>query len=160
MFPICESPEKFGQAVKRRRLLGLDSAAIEMIEGLQPYHLCGDYDKSILWALDELTNINKHRKILLTNLMAGKAHRENLLRVDGEVWYHTGPGPTPVFDSETQFGPFPIVEGQLRMDIQLIAVMTFGEGAAKGLEVSLCLSEWTRYIKEDIIPKFEKCFDS
>lgn len=49
----------------------------------------------MLWALDELKNIYKHRRVLLTNLMAGQAQRENIVEKDGQILYQTGPGPTP-----------------------------------------------------------------
>ena len=45
------------------------------------------------------------------------------------------------------------------MDAQLIAVMAFGEGAPKGMEVGLCLNEWIRYIKEKLLPLFERFFN-
>jgi len=160
MFPICGTPDRFKYAVsKSNRLLGVHDDAIAEIESLQPYHLGTDFGKSVLSALDELTNINKHRGVLLTSLMAAQARRENIVKVDGETWYHVGPGPTPVFDSDTKFGPFPIIGGRLQMDAQLIAVMAFGEGAPKGMEVGLCLNEWIRYIKEKLLPLFERFFN-
>jgi len=159
MFPICDSREFFERAVtKSNRLLGVHPDAIAEIDALQPYHLGQDFKKAILWALDELTNINKHRRILLTNLMAGKGGRENIVEKDGQLWYESGPGPTPVFDSDTKFGPYPIIDGQVRVDTQFVAVMAFGEGTAKGMEVSLCMNEWAIYVKNKLVPKFESFF--
>jgi hypothetical protein len=159
MFPICGNVKSFQNAVlKKQRLQGVDSNAIAQIEAFQPYHLGPDFNKSILWTLNELTNINKHRRILLTNLMAGPAQRENIVEKEGEIWYHTGPGPTPVFDEKTKFGPFPIIQGQVHFDIQLVAIMAFGEGPAKGMEVSLCMTEWLHYVRERVMPAFEGYF--
>ena len=159
MFPICGTQDGFRDAVsKRRRLLGVHPDLIAEIDALQPYHLGQDFGKSILWALDELTNINKHRRVLLTSLMAGQAQRENIVERNGETWYHVGPGPTPVFDGDTKFGPFPVIGGQVHVNTQLIAVMAFGEGAARGMEISLCMSEWIRYISEKLLPPFKKFF--
>ena len=90
--------------------------------------------------------------------MAGEAQRENIVERDGEIWYRTGPGPTPMFDRDTKFGPFPVVGGQVHMNTQLIAVIAFGEGTAKGMEISLCMNEWTVYILKKLLPKFNKFF--
>jgi hypothetical protein len=158
MFPICSSAELFEDQIRRHRLDGVPQDAIAEIKSLQPYHLGQDLNKGILWVLDELTNINKHRRILLTNLMAGHAQRENVVMKDGQLWYHAGPGPTPTFDSKTQFGPFPIIDGKLHVDTQFIAVIAFDEGAAKGMEVCLCMNEWASYILKILLPPFEKFF--
>jgi len=141
MFPVCSTAETFEDQIRRHRLDGVPVDAIAQINGLQPYHLGQDFNKHVLWALDELTNINKHRRILLTNLMAGLAQRENFAMKDGQVWYHVGPGPTPMFDSNTKFGPFPVIGGKVKVDAQFVAVIAFDEGTAKGLEVSLCVNQ-------------------
>jgi hypothetical protein len=158
MFPICDSAEAFKDALnKRKRLLGVNPEAIAEIEALQPYHLGEDFGKAILWVLDELTNINKHRRVLVTELRTGK-NTNPPIEKDGELWLQTGPGPTPVFDSNAKFGPFPIMDGKVKMDAQLVAVITFGEGGAKGMEVTLCLNEWSIYILQKILPRFKRFF--
>jgi hypothetical protein len=161
MFPICSSPEYFDAQLKRHRLDGVPADAIAEIERLEPYHLGQDFNKRILWAIDELTNINKHRRILLTNLMAERAKQENVVTKEGVLWYSydTGPGPTPIFDSKTEFGPFPIIDGKIHMDTApFIVVMAFDEGPAKGMEICLCMNKWASYILTDLLPAFEKFF--
>ena len=91
--------------------------------------------------------------------MAGPVQRENIVERDGQIWYHlAGPGPAPVFDGDTKFGPFPVIDGKLHVNTQLIAVIAFGEGPAKGMEVSLCMNEWFVYIVKKLLPKFQKFF--
>lgn len=158
MFPICSTRERFQEAVdKRDRLLGIAPEAVALIESLQPYHLGQDFEKATLLVLDDLANINKHRRILLTDLCAGTSDRRPFER-NGELGIWIGPGAMPVFDSNTRFGPYPIVDGKVQMETQLVAVIAFAEGAAKGMEVSLCLNEWASYIKTKIVPMFEKFF--
>jgi hypothetical protein len=158
MFPICSTADAFKNAVaKRKRLLGIHPDAITEIERLQPYHLGQDWEKSILAVLDALVNVNKHRRVLLTEM--GSTHRpEPIFEKDGELWMSFGPGPTPVYDSNTKFGPYPVIDGKVIMDTQLVAVITFSEGAAKGMEITLSLNVWGTYIKDTLIPIFHKFF--
>ena len=158
MFPICSTVESFDQQTKRHRLDGVSADAIAEIKGLQPYHLGQDFSKSILWSVDELTNINKHRRILLTGLMATTVPKENFVIQDGQVWVHHPAGPVQVFDSNTQFGPFPIIDGKVHMDTQIAAAMAFDEGPAKGMEVSFCAGYWAYYVLKMLLPRFEKFF--
>jgi hypothetical protein len=132
MFPICSTVELFEEQIRRHRLDGVPVDAIAEIKCFQPYHLGQDFAKGILWAIDELTNINKHRRILLTNLMATTVPKENFVVQNGEVWIHQPAGPVQVFDSNTQFGPFPIIDGKVKVDTQIAAAIAFDEGPAKG----------------------------
>lgn len=157
MFPICSTVESFDQQIKRHRLDGVSPDAIAEIKSLQPYHLGQDSSKSILWAVDELTNINKHRRILLTSLMATTVPKENFVVQDGQVWVHQPAGPVRVFDSNTQF-TFPIIDGKVHVDTQIAAAIAFDEGPAKGMEVSFCAGYWAYYVLKTLLPRFEKFF--
>lgn len=156
MFPICSTDELFKQQISRHRLDGVPPQAVTEIESSQPYHLGQEFNKSILWALDELTNINKHRRILLTGLAAAPVKPENIVIQDGEAWVRSGPGPVQIFDSNTEFGPFPIIDGQVQVDTNVMAGITFDEGTAKGMEVSFCLGYWCFYLMKTLLPRFEK----
>ena len=158
MFPICSTVESFDQQIKRHRLDGVSPDAVAEIKTLQPYHLGQDFSKSILWAVDELTNINKHRRILLTSLMATTVPKENFVIQDGHVWFHQPAGSPQVFDSNTQFGPFPIIDGKVHVNTQIAAGIAFDEGPAKGMEVSFCAGYWTYYVLKTLLPRFEKFF--
>lgn len=160
MFPVCSTIEFFEEQVRRHRLDGVPPDAIAEIKSLQPCHLGQDFSKSLLWTLDEFANINKHRRILLTNLMISSVAKENVVVEDGKIWVRQPAGPVRVFDSNTQFGPFPIIDGklQVQMDAQLIAAVAFDEGPTKGMEVSFCAGYWAHFISETVLPRFEKFF--
>jgi hypothetical protein len=70
MFPICDSAEGFQDQVKRRnRLVGMPESAIALVREFQPYHRrdkAPDHTLSTLWILDQLENIDKHRRLCLT----------------------------------------------------------------------------------------------
>ncbi|SRR6266851_275351 len=154
MCPICRAPETFKDAVnKSRRLAGVHPDAIAEIEALQPYNLEKDMEKSTLLVLDELTNINKHRRVLLTMLRGGPSNIE-VIDANGELW---AGGAMPVLDGNTKITAT-ISSGQMQVDTQVFACVTFDEGAAKGLEVTTCLNEWIHYVLNGVIPMFERFF--
>jgi hypothetical protein len=64
-FPICSEHKRFTEAVKKGRLGGLGDEAIAAIERLRPYHGTEAFGAHPLWVINELTNINKHRHILV-----------------------------------------------------------------------------------------------
>ena len=71
MFPICNDSLSFAHQISRGRLNGIPLQAHARIEALQPYQrgkpLC---DMHPLWILSELTNIDKHRSVNLTTVLA------------------------------------------------------------------------------------------
>jgi hypothetical protein len=156
MFPICSTPDAFKNATKgRKRLLGVHPDAVALIESLQPYHMGKDWQKSIFWIIDEFSNINKHRRVLLTMLRASRTPIE-IVEIGGELWGH---GRLPIFDSDAKIAPLiPDATGQMKVDAQLIACVTFDEGRTKGMEISGCTGECLNYVQNGVIPKFERFF--
>lgn len=69
-FPISLKLKDYKDQVNRlNRLSGVDPAACALIDKLQPFHHPEtERAKSPLVVLDKLTNINKHRRVLLTHL--------------------------------------------------------------------------------------------
>jgi hypothetical protein len=103
MFPICSTLERLtGQLPKKRRLRGVSPEAITVIQSLQPYHDGKGSDATMLSVLDDLCNINKHRRVLLTNLSCGVRDME-LKTVDGELF-----GRITRIEDHAKVGPFPI----------------------------------------------------
>jgi hypothetical protein len=107
MFPICATEEAFSQSVSRHRLKGVVSDAIAEIKGMQPYHYGCAYEKAMLWVLDDLCNINKHRRVLTTELCGGPSNLE-LRLVNGELFAHVD---LASIKKDAKIGPFPIVDG-------------------------------------------------
>jgi hypothetical protein len=71
MFPICTTLSNFTEEIRRERLLGVSISAHTLIDALQPYHrgqpLC---DLHPLWILSKLANIDKHRTLNVTTVLA------------------------------------------------------------------------------------------
>jgi hypothetical protein len=162
MFPICSTPQAFSDAaVKQRRLLGIPVDAMAIIERLQPYN-CGDFSKSLLWLVDDLCNINKHRRVPLTRMHGGVAPEGTETKtVNGEVWTRVD---LSKIKDDTKIGPFPIVDGsegpgiQVPMHLHVIAFIAFDEGAAKGMHIAVVMAGMLEYVYKSAMPLFEEFF--
>jgi hypothetical protein len=156
MFPISSTPDAFKVQLARGRLNGVPKDAATEIELLQPNRLGQDFDKAMLWVIDDLCNINKHRRLLLTHLHGSPRPDDLELRtVKGELWAQVD---VTTMKRETKIGPFPIIDGKVHMDAHVIAFLSFDEGAAQNLDVCLVLNELLRFVSYDIVPRFERFF--
>jgi hypothetical protein len=149
MFPICSTIEAFKNQIRRHRLDGVPPDAVTEIDGLQPYHLGQDWQKSILWVIDDFTNINKHRRVPLTMLRAAQSNITPI-EINGELWMR---GPVPALDDNAKFHA-----SQVQVNPKFFACITFDEGPAKGMEVSSSLFGWINFVANDLVPKFDRFF--
>jgi hypothetical protein len=64
-FPIVDGPVLTRDKLRssKRSLLGVPKEAVCEIEFLQPYHRGASYKTHPLWRLDEMCNLDKHRRI-------------------------------------------------------------------------------------------------
>jgi hypothetical protein len=142
-FPICETKGCFSQAIRRGCLTGLSENATAEIESFQPYHGGEMKHQTALWVLNELSNINKHRRVLLTKLDCG--------------WV--------TFDRETGVAhsryaqAFPATAEGVNVEEDLVTYIAFDEGVAQGLEVSRTLNDIAWEMGENVLPQFERFFD-
>ena len=158
MFPICSTLDAFKAQIKRGRLQGMAPDAIAEIQSLQPYHLGQDFDKSTLFVIDDLCNINKHRRILLTSVHGGSVPFDEFQTVD------IGGQPMVKIDvsrlnKDAKIGPFPIVDGtKVQVNSQVVAFIAFDEGAVKNMEMTHLMMSMMMFIRDEVIPKFERFF--
>jgi|ERR1700728_2087230 hypothetical protein len=139
LFPIAMSEKQYREdLVKRHRLDGVVPEAIAIIDKLQPY-LQPLPKETVLGILDELTNVNKHRRVIFTGLHA---------TVD--------PLP-PMFP---RFSGVIMREGANGLIIEgtpMQAFLTLQEGLTKNIEVTNCVDTIAKLISQEIVPLFE-CF--
>ena len=140
MFPLALSEKQYRDDLfKRRRLDGVAPEAIAIIDQLQPY-LQEHPKETVLGILDELTNVNKHRRVIFTGLHATSeilpAHIPCLLGVVTQV----------------------DANGQIVGEIPMRAVLTLQEGLSKSIEVTNCVDTATKLISQQILPLFEDFF--
>jgi hypothetical protein len=141
MFPISLNEKDYKSAlVKQLRLDGVDPKAITIIDSLQPY-LLAKPEESPLALLDALTNLNKHRRVIFSNLAACEVE-------------------PPI--------PFPCLMGTMRTVLpdgefvserQLWGFVTIQDGAVKDIEITMFLNTLARYLEDEVLPLFEEFFE-
>jgi hypothetical protein len=162
MFPICATPEAFKAQIARHRLHGVPADAVAEIETLQPYHSEGGPDGNVLAMIDDLCNINKHRRILTTFLFAAQAPPDfTIEEINGQLYGSLS------FDSlhkqGTELGSFTMVDGpyglgpQMDVPLHCIAFVAFNDGPAQNVEVGHTLSILGGYVVQELA-RFEKFF--
>lgn len=159
MFPICDSVEAFEYQLGRHRLDGIPADALTEIKGLQPYHYGQRKEGAPIRVIDSFCNINKHRRVLLTVLAAYASRTEIISSHTGRSIQTTT---TPRYHgAEIAVGPAPNSarpEEKVEMKGNAILLITFDEGAAKGIDVGRSLNWLWHFVNEDVIPKFERFF--
>jgi|SRR5208283_4609324 len=154
MFPICDSPEGFNVQLERRRLDGVSPEAVAEIEGFQPYHHGQNWKSNALFVLDNLCNINKHRRVLLTDLGMTAMQAKEVV-IEGIPYIETT---IPMTDQDTQIGFVDAGTNQVQVEGHLFAFIKFNEGAAQGKEITTCLNAILWHVNEHIVPRFERFF--
>jgi hypothetical protein len=138
-FPICGTAKGFKESLRRGSLNGVPEEATTLIQDLQPYNGGDRWKETVLWILNELCNINKHRRILLTQLTASFMLGERML-------------PQNYARITTASG------GQMEVDAEVVAFVAFNEGVVKGTEVCAVIDQIAREVWEKIAPLFVKFF--
>ena len=142
MFPITLSEHDFNNAVtKQRRLAGVDPGAIALIENVQPYRLSpNDVNRSPLAVLEELTNINKHRRMILTSFNSATFQDAPMFPARS-IAFSMGPSPE-----------------QMEVAGRIGYFIAIQDGAWAGMEVSSLLNAVNAHIGRDILAKFRPLF--
>jgi hypothetical protein len=127
---------------KRKRLSGVDPSACALIDTLQPLWLPeAEREKSPLAVLDKLTNINKHRRVLLTNLKRVVIEDEAL--------------PFPHILSSVK-GIMP--DGARHTFVTFGFYVAFNESLVSGSEIGTALNVFGDYIGYEVFPLFQQFF--
>jgi hypothetical protein len=154
MFPICDGSDTFKKA--RKRLTGLPVDAITEIERLQPYYGGDCKEVHILWLLNHLCNISKHRRLLLTVLTPAQITAD--WPTDTGVQKITAPLPSN-FEADFTLGrPTSLLGKHVEVEGEITFLITFNEGAAKGIDVVTYLMQMFRFISGRVLPTFQRFF--
>jgi len=120
----------------------VDQAACALIDTLQPLLLPeAEREKSSLAVLDKLTNINKHRGVLLTNLRRVVVEDEPL------------PFPHLLSDLTGIMG-----NGAKHTIAAFGFFVAFDESVVSGSEIGTALNVFADHIGHKVLPLFEKFF--
>lgn len=142
-FPISLTQADYkNEIAKRRRMGGVHASACAIVDALQPLNLPEDKrGGSPLALLDKLTNINKHRRVLLTNLQR-EIYNDSLQfpHIKSNVTATVGDGITHTVLS---FGFF----------------IAFDESVISGMEIGTALNIFGNYIGDEVLPLFKNFFE-
>jgi len=152
MFPVAFKLKSFQDAVSAGRLQGVNPAAIALIESIQPYH-DGQPEATSLAVLNELTNINKHRRLLLTDYST-LSIRE--LSDAMGVWLAAGSPDLTTLAHNTGIGRV-VTPEQMNMQGDLVPFVAFNEGPIKEMDVCFMLEGLAVYVSA-VVNNFEGFF--
>jgi hypothetical protein len=139
MFPVALTLAQYESDLKRQRLHGVPPEALKTIDRFQPYHE-SDPKESVLGILDELTNVNKHRRVIFTGLHAVVAGLPPSVPYIMGVVRNVDP------------------QGAVLSEVPMRGVLTLQEGLSKSIEITNCIDTAARFISEEMLPQFEKFF--
>jgi hypothetical protein len=143
MFPIAITQKQYEEALKKRhRLDNVDSRAIAIIDRFQPFHSPRP-EATVLAILDKLTNINKHRRVILTSL-TGLVGNDAALPLDMPCMAGIVRSVDP--------------DGNTVRDLPLSAILVLQEGLSKSIEVTNCVNTVANFIGNEMLPLFEDFF--
>ena len=155
-FPICDSIEAFEEQLRRHRLDGVTPEAIAEIKALQPCHYGQDKEKAPIRVLETFTNINKHRRILVTVLAAHQARTEFIGTKTG---HSVQSSLSPRYhNAEIAVSPEPVLGDMMEVKGKALCLITFNERPAEGHEISELLNHLWHFVNSFVIPKFERFF--
>jgi hypothetical protein len=140
MFPLALTQHQYQNDLKNRdRLDGVPPEAIAIIDRFQPY-LQPNPKETVLGILDELTNVNKHRRVIFTGLHG----------VLGEL-----PPSAPYIMGVVRNVD---AQGNVLREVHMRGVLTLQEGLTKSIEITNCVDTAAQFIGEEMLPLFEKFF--
>jgi hypothetical protein len=140
MFPIAISRAQYESGV-RQKLFGIDPKAEVFIHAMQPY-LLKEPKSSPLYVLDELTNLGKHRRPILTQMAATS---DEVLPIQFPHIEATVPQQNP--------------RTKLFEEVPLKLWIGFQESAADRIEVTIALHGMAMHIGNVVLPLFREFFD-
>jgi hypothetical protein len=162
-FPICSTREAFdnstirrGKRGERSSLLGVSPEAFAEIESLQPYNTCkGIEEQHCFTVLQQLSNIDKHRRIPLTVARVGGWN--TVVDASGTEIHGFA---TPRDDGAEAILSVPgAVSGQKVQVQSAIAVfIAFDERIASDADVRVVLRAIGASIEDVALPRFERFF--
>ena len=149
--PVCTTQDGWN-ATHKARLKDVHPEAVEMIEKLQPFKL-QDYRRHVLYALDELTNINKHRHIPLTILGSCSMEEFVPLELHGELRYL---GSALAVTN-------PKIRATLRNDegapyADIAAFVAIAEEPVRGFEITAFTARTILWVEQFYFPRFARFF--
>jgi len=163
-FPICLHPPGSDLNLRKDRLCGVSVKAKAVIEGLQPYKTpefknFARYHP--LWILSELNNIDKHRTLTLTSVAGGGDAEVRFIDSSGATVGTVRIAQIIASGTETLVHAPDHITNPDEMDVQFKGMfhVLFDDAPLNGQEVNVVMVTLVRFVKERVVPSFEKFFN-
>jgi len=150
-FPIIEVWNSDGRKRFERQVSGVPDAAFCEIQALQPYHRGDAFKSHPLWRLDEMCNLDKHRRLAANSVTVGGTIYGIPLELRNDVIMsatddcHVISIPLALKDKVT-LDPNPPIE------------ITFGGDASGITETFETLIEIHTFVTVKVLPRFDRFF--
>jgi hypothetical protein len=152
-FPICNTPDCFSSEVRKNRLQGVSPEAQAIIDGWQPYRRGKDLcDLHPLWILSEFTNIDKHRTLNLTTVIA------NTMNLQAGDFTVTVVGGEMADGAEVMRDRPERLPRDTDMKAEDSMYVAFQEAPARNRDVIIALQEILDFIRQTVVHGFEPFF--
>jgi hypothetical protein len=136
-----------------RQTEGVPDEAIYEIKSLQPYHRGAAYKTHPLWRLDEMCNLDKHRRIPAHGSVA-EVFFPNMTPSD----LASGLVKTETTDDRHIMSVPISLKHKLDLSPNVSMAVTFG-GDQSGIEESIeGISEIHDFVRDDVLPRFDRFF--
>lgn len=161
-FPICDTSQGFQRQLERGRMRGAPAGAIEEIKALQPYNrrnATPDHTQHVLWVLNRLENIDKHRRLALT---AGVAFQSYMEITDGRGGESTVLAHETLHDGAVIWNYRTPQPGEPEIEVKghILAFVAFNEPeelpALVDTDVGNVLGHTLRFIRDKVVPAFDR----
>ena len=140
-FPIAVDKKAYKDKLRAHYLDGVDPGAIAVIESLQPYHSAQPLSDPLA-AMDKLTNINKHRRILLTQFVSS----------------NIAPTKPLTFPHIRGAGRLYSLVDERVVDAPVWGYMIVNDELLAGKEITTAIEDFSEYLITKVFPPFEKFF--
>lgn len=150
-FPIVEvwntdTPKRFA-----KQIVGVPDEAFCEIQALQPYHRGDAFKSHPLWRLDEMCNLDKHRRLA-----------SNSITVDGTIYgipLHSMKDVIFQVTDECHIISVPLaLKEQVDLDPNPPIEITFGGDLSGITETFPTLIEIYNFVAKDVLPRFDRFF--
>ncbi len=140
-FPVALDKKAYKDKSKAHYLDNVDPRAIALIENLQPYH-SAQPTSDPLAVIDKLANINKHRRVVLTNLSS----------------INLAPTEPLTFPHIRGIGKLSSVVDERVSEAPVWGYVTINDELLVGKEIITAIEELSEYLITKVFPLFEEFF--
>ncbi len=147
-FPVIGEWNNDGRRLFKQSIAGVPLEAVKIIDSFQPYHSGAAYERTKLWRLHKLWNIDKHRRIPI---------HPSISQV--KIGHPSDVSPLPGWADNRGVVRFPLaVKSQVDFDSTVKVTAYFGDSSEGIILPYEELIDIHNFVRAEIMPAFDKFF--